>query len=233
MKMSYTENGWLSSSLRSNDAFPLACPFPQKRGKLYPNLNGYVFQPAKEEYEDRKMEVLYNCAKNEYYRPVANKFIEGYQSATYAEYNTQYVRDREWNIASVTKNPSSDHAHARIDWRFDFTRVGLQVRSLQVRFPTHSIGDGCVTVLFYGVQGDGETDRVDISETDDFIEVPEAVGWREFVLSAEIATGSGAASYNQAQLFRQSLGISNVNERDQLYPFRMIIDFDDSEDLRL
>ena len=37
--------------------------------------------------------------------------------------------------------------------------IGLQVRSLQIRFPTQSFNDGYVQVSFYGQNGLGEMDH--------------------------------------------------------------------------
>ncbi|OQV18974.1 hypothetical protein BV898_07029 [Hypsibius exemplaris] len=40
----------------------------------------------------------------------------------------------------------------------------LQIRSLQIRFPSHSFNEGCVNVAFYGHKGTA-TWTLDISET--------------------------------------------------------------------
>lgn len=108
---------------------------------------------------------------------------------------------------------------------------GLQVRSLQVRFPTQSFNDGYVNVSFYGQQGDGEMDHVDISEATEFLEIPEAVGWREFVLSAEILNEVDNGSHNSSQIFRQASDMDST-DRESLYPFRILLDFDDYESLQ-
>ncbi|XP_055332691.1 peptide-N(4)-(N-acetyl-beta-glucosaminyl)asparagine amidase-like [Paramacrobiotus metropolitanus] len=215
--------------------FPYGPPFPSRRGKNYPNLTGYVFQPSQTEYESRHMEILYSAAKDQYLRCDfygEDKIVQGYDKLCYAEYNTQRYFVDDWNLAYIGKSQFSDNATARIDWRFDLTRVGLQVRSLQVRFPTQSFNDGYVNVSFYGQRGDGEVDHVDISEASDFLEIPEAVGWREFVLSAELLNETENGSHNASQMFRQILN-SEYNDRDSLYPFRIVVDFDDYESIQL
>ncbi|OQV18970.1 hypothetical protein BV898_07025 [Hypsibius exemplaris] len=137
--------------------------------------------------------------------------------------------DKEANLAYLGRSPDSDNAHARMDWRFDFTRVGLQIRSLQIRFPSHSFNEGCVNVAFYGQQGDGNVDHVDISETSDYLEIPEAVGWQQFCLSAAIYNEVMDGSLSQ--LFRQPL-TCDATDRSSLYPLRITIDFDDVESLQ-
>lgn len=212
--------------------FPYGPPFPQRRGKGYPNLHGYVFQPTKSEYQNKHMEVLYSPAKNQYVRvdDYEDKYIKGFDKMCYAEYNVQHVVDEDLNIAYLGRDQFSDNSHARVDWRFDLTRVGLQVRSLQVRFPTQSFNEGYVNISFYGQQGDGEMDHVDITEASDYLEIPEAVGWREFVLSAEIFNESTGSS-NHSQLLRQAVE-EEALDRDSLYPLRIVIDFDDYESLQ-
>lgn len=211
--------------------FPYGPPFPQRKGKGYPNLPGHVFQPTKSEYHNKRLEILYSPAKNQYVRcdDFEDKIVKGFEKLCYAEYNCSHIVDEDLNLSFIGRNQFADSSHARIDWRFDLTRVGLQVRSLQVRFPTQSFSEGYVNVAFYGQQGDGEMDHVDISEASDYLEIPEAVGWREFVLSAEILNEVGNGS--MSQLFRQTTN-GDAMDRDSVYPFRIVIDFDDCESLQ-
>ncbi|XP_077363448.1 peptide-N(4)-(N-acetyl-beta-glucosaminyl)asparagine amidase isoform X2 [Festucalex cinctus] len=160
---------------------------------------GYVFTPTENERRDKLIHVLYNATKDQYCR-ISNDFeiIHCWDRCVWSKESVFRKVENDWQKVYIACIEGSSKGH--ISWRFNFTPAKLSVKSVAIRASSQTFNFGVVNWLLQSgmitteFSGDGSMHS--------FQSVNRS---SEFTVTAQLSGGEGDASWQHAQLFRQSL----------------------------
>lgn len=161
--------------------------------------SGYVFTPTEKEKSDKLLHVRYSASKDQYCR-VSNKceVIPSWDHCVWRKESVFRKVENDWQMVYIARTEGS--STGKISWKFDFSSVGTKIKSATVIANSQTFNSGSVCWKLESGQtitefsGDGKTQLL-----------PSLSGSAEFIIVAELSGGDGDTSWQQAQLFRQSL----------------------------
>ncbi|XP_019730216.1 peptide-N(4)-(N-acetyl-beta-glucosaminyl)asparagine amidase [Hippocampus comes] len=172
---------------------------------------GYVFTPTEKERRDKLIHVLYNTTKDQYCR-ISNDFeiIHCWDRCAWNRESVFRKVENDWQMVYIARIEGSSAGH--ISWKFDFGPAKLSVKSVSIRASSQTFNLGEVSWLLQSgmitteFSGDGSMQSFQCLNSSS-----------EFTVTAQLRGGEGNASWQHAQLFRQSLRDTEES------PFEIII----------
>ncbi|XP_051927064.1 peptide-N(4)-(N-acetyl-beta-glucosaminyl)asparagine amidase isoform X1 [Hippocampus zosterae] len=172
---------------------------------------GYVFTPTEKERRDKLIHVLYNNTKDQYCR-ISNDFeiIHCWDRCAWNRESVFRKVENDWQMVYIARIEGS--SVGQISWKFDFGPAKLSVKSVSIRTSSQTFSLGEVSWLLQSgmiiteFSGDGSMQSFQCLNSSS-----------EFTVTAQLRGGEGNASWQHAQLFRQSLRDTEES------PFEIII----------
>uniref|UniRef100_A0A8C6TQZ2 Peptide-N(4)-(N-acetyl-beta-glucosaminyl)asparagine amidase n=1 Tax=Neogobius melanostomus TaxID=47308 RepID=A0A8C6TQZ2_9GOBI len=160
---------------------------------LNSTTSGFVFTPTEKEKSDKLLHIRYNASKDEYCRVSNNDEVTpGWDQCVWQKEAVFRKVESDWQMVYLARTEGS--SAGRVSWKFDFSPVGMKIKSVTVTAHSQTFQSGTVCWKLQSGQTNGEARPF-----------PSLSGSAEFVIVAELCGGDGDAAWQHTQLFRQSL----------------------------
>lgn len=160
---------------------------------------GYVFSPTEKEKSDRLLHVRYTASKDQYCRVSNNcECTQSWDQCVWRKESVFRKLENDWQMAYIARTEGS--SEGKISWKFDFAPAGMKIKSVSIMANSQTFHSGKVCwhlktgLLTTEFSGDGKMQSFQ-----------SLCGLSEFVIEAGLSGGDGDASWQHAQIFRQSL----------------------------
>ncbi|KAK7898380.1 hypothetical protein WMY93_019233 [Mugilogobius chulae] len=165
---------------------------------------GFVFTPTDKERSDKLLHIRYNVSTDQYCR-VSNdsEVIAGWEQCVWERETVFRKEEKDWQMVYLARTEGS--SVGKVSWRFDFSSVGMKVKSATVMTTSQTFQSGTVC---WKVQS-GET-STEFTGDGNIQSLSSLSGSSDFIIVAELGGGDGDVAWQHAQLFRQ-----NVNQKDE------------------
>uniref|UniRef100_A0A8C6TNH4 Peptide-N(4)-(N-acetyl-beta-glucosaminyl)asparagine amidase n=1 Tax=Neogobius melanostomus TaxID=47308 RepID=A0A8C6TNH4_9GOBI len=148
---------------------------------------------------DKLLHIRYNASKDEYCRVSNNDEVTpGWDQCVWQKEAVFRKVESDWQMVYLARTEGS--SAGRVSWKFDFSPVGMKIKSVTVTAHSQTFQSG--TVCWKLQSGQTSADFSGDGEARPF---PSLSGSAEFVIVAELCGGDGDAAWQHTQLFRQSL----------------------------
>ncbi|XP_029687591.1 peptide-N(4)-(N-acetyl-beta-glucosaminyl)asparagine amidase-like [Takifugu rubripes] len=159
---------------------------------------GFVFTPTDREKADRFLHVRYSSVKDEYCRVSNNsEVIQTWDRCLWKKESVFRKIEHDWEMVYIARTEGS--SEGRISWKFDFSPVGLKIKSVSIMAASQTFQSGRVC---WRLQAGPTT--TEFSGDGNVQSFQNVAGSPELVITAELGGGDGDASWQHSQLFRQS-----------------------------
>ncbi|XP_041665212.1 peptide-N(4)-(N-acetyl-beta-glucosaminyl)asparagine amidase [Cheilinus undulatus] len=160
---------------------------------------GFVFTPTEKEQSSRLLHVRYSASKDQYCRLSNNsELIQSWDQCVWRKESVFRKLENDWQMAYIARTEGS--SEGKISWKFDSTPVGMKIKSISVMASSQTFHSG--KVCWHLKAGLVTTEFTGDGKMQSFQSLS---GSSEFVIVAELSGGDGDASWQHAQIFRQSL----------------------------
>uniref|UniRef100_A0A8C6TS92 Peptide-N(4)-(N-acetyl-beta-glucosaminyl)asparagine amidase n=1 Tax=Neogobius melanostomus TaxID=47308 RepID=A0A8C6TS92_9GOBI len=157
-----------------------------------PNQENWVDQEGRPKH-DKLLHIRYNASKDEYCRVSNNDEVTpGWDQCVWQKEAVFRKVESDWQMVYLARTEGS--SAGRVSWKFDFSPVGMKIKSVTVTAHSQTFQSGTVCWKLQSGQTNGEARPF-----------PSLSGSAEFVIVAELCGGDGDAAWQHTQLFRQSL----------------------------
>ncbi|XP_020494304.2 peptide-N(4)-(N-acetyl-beta-glucosaminyl)asparagine amidase [Labrus bergylta] len=160
---------------------------------------GFVFTPTEREKSDRLLHVRYNASKDQYCR-VSNdcELIPSWDQCMWRKESVSRKLEDDWQMVYIARTEGS--SQGKMSWKFDFAPAGLKIKSVSIMASSQTFHSG--EVCWHLQAGSVTTEFSGDGKMQSFQSLS---GSSEFLVVAGLSGGEGDASWQHAQIFRQSL----------------------------
>ncbi|XP_072303452.1 peptide-N(4)-(N-acetyl-beta-glucosaminyl)asparagine amidase [Eucyclogobius newberryi] len=160
--------------------------------------SGFVFTPTDEEKRAQQLHVRYSVSTDQYCR-VSNhaQVIPGWEQCVWQSEAVFRKEETDWQMVYLARTEGL--STGKVSWRFDISPTEMKIKSVTVTAKSQTFHSG--TVCWEAQSGQTSTKFSGDGTTQALSNLS---GSSEFIVVATLRGGDGDASWQHAQLFRQS-----------------------------